>query len=441
MPSVLKFPARVPVPASQPPTGGDAVQEILERVRAMDPASKLQPREFGEAFREFYRTHCATLRSPESVEYKFRVLRPYFAGRVLHEIAAPDIEDMIADRLGAGSSQPTCNRLRAHLSKLFNWAISRGYAIENPVRRVKKFREDRGRTRYLTADEFDRLVKAADSTRTGHLAPIVFTAVHTGGRLMEILSLEWRDIDFTTGTVTFRGELCKSGKTRVVPMVPALAETLKDVRATQRLTAAEQERVFTFRGRPLKSLRTAFGVACRKAGLTGVRFHDLRHTFASWYMMNSGDLYRLQLLLGHQGPTMTQRYSHVSKKFIEEGRTFIGKPGSPNAPVPQVIIEKAPPPPPIRVPAETVRLLRDLRGVFKVRKRTYVTTREALDYLVIAKGWHELAGPVPHTSRRLAAMLRPVGVKACQVGQHTGANTKGFTLGRLAPAFARYLGN
>ncbi|MCZ6696139.1 MAG: site-specific integrase, partial [Acidobacteria bacterium] len=84
---------------------------------------------------------------------------------------------------------------------------------------------------------------------------------------------------------------------------------------------------FTFNGQPMKRLTTAFDRARRRAGLgEDVTFHTLRHTFASWFMMNGGDLYRLQRYMGHSTITLTQRYAHLSPDYMREGVEHFGPP-------------------------------------------------------------------------------------------------------------------
>jgi len=247
------------------------------------------------------------------------LLLPYFRGKRIDRIGPREIETMLAHRLREGVTRATANRQRAALSKIFTAAIAWGYmAPPNPCRRVKKFAEPRGRTRYLSPGEFARLVTGA----APHLKPILQVAVETGGRLREILSLCWRDVDVDAGLVRFRWEVTKSSREREVPLTPRLREALAGVKRGK-----PDDPIFRFRDRPLKAIRTAFLRARDRAGLPGLRFHDLRHTYASWAAQNGLDIYRLQQYLGHSTPAMTQRYAHLSREYLRDGVRFIGPPG------------------------------------------------------------------------------------------------------------------
>jgi len=438
--SIVLFPAPVPVPSSQPPSDDGILREILARVRSLDPVANIKPRLFEDAADEFITVHGVTLRSVESVKLRFVGLHHYFDGKLVHEITTAMVQDMIADRLQAGKKPATVMRDRSQMSKLFSWCIEREHAAFNPVTRIKALRQDNGRNRYLTVAEVDRLMKEAQRARGGLLAPLIFTALHTGARRGELLKLEWRFVDLDAGTITFIAETTKTRRTRVVPMVPELVEVLRDWRATQRACFGERDRVFTYEGNTVASIKTAFNVALRRAGITDFRFHDLRHCFSSFFMMNGGDLYRLQTLLGHTTPMMTQRYSHLSAEYLQKSRAHIGLPGRVNRPVLPTIIEPpAPPMLPRSVPAETVALLRDLREMFEGRK--YLLSRDILARLAKMPRWYRFAGPKMYTCRVLAGMLRPLGIKSSQVGHAGGSSTKGYRLGKLAPAFARYLDN
>jgi integrase len=272
--------------------------------------------ELTDEFLTYLRTYTRDRRTMPS---NVRILKRALGGRRIDEIGAKEIHEFIAGRLGSGLGKPTINRNRSALSRFFTWAIEQGYHPgPNPVRLVRKFRESPGRMRYLTNEEYSKLLLVS----AHHLKPIILAAVHTGGRLGEILGLTWGDIDLEHGILYFRADKTKSGKERQIPMTEDLKECLRSLRPGQ-----QHDLVFEYNGRPLKAVRTAFESARLKAGLgNDVVFHSLRHTFASWYMQNGGDLYRLQKYLGHSTSSMTQRYAHLSPEFILAGVQFFGAP-------------------------------------------------------------------------------------------------------------------
>jgi integrase len=274
---------------------------------------------FEEVSRQYLAHYSIYSDDRKTMRLRLRVLGRHFVGMTLEQIDQQAIEKMIAARLAEGVAHSTVNRARAALSAIFTWAIERGIFVgPNPVKRVRKFREGPGRLRYLTPAEADRLMLAAPA----HLQGIIAVALHAGARLREILTLTWADVDLTARVVTFRRETTKSRKTRTVPMSPALHVALSALRRGR-----PDQLVFTWNERPLRSIRTAFENACKKAGLEEIVFHTLRHTFGSWATMNGLDLRRLQKYLGHSSISQTEIYSHLSPEFMAAGARFFGPPG------------------------------------------------------------------------------------------------------------------
>jgi len=295
------------------------VLEHVRPARGADFSAASSSKRLEDLVDEFLAYQRVYTEDPGTTDFNLRVIRRYLGTRLLTDIGPREIETMIAARLEDGIAKSTINRQSATLSKFFSWAMERDYHPgPNPMCRVKKFRESPGRARYLTADEAARLIAAA----AHHLKPILIAALHTGGRLQEVLTLLWGDVDLERGIVMFRRETTKSRKERQVPLTQELAATLRRLRP-----GAPDERIFDYNGQEITSVRIAFLRSCRKAGLgRDVVFHTLRHTFASWFVMNGGDPYRLQKLLGHSSMTLTQRYAHLSAEFIQAAVHFIGPP-------------------------------------------------------------------------------------------------------------------
>jgi integrase len=134
----------------------------------------------------------------------------------------------------------------------------------------------------------------------------VETAILTGMRRGEILSLKWDQI---RGGFIYL-EKTKTNESRQIPVSDALEALFKDIRQKDGL---RYEHVFTFRGKPIeRDLHVGFNAAVKRAGLVGFRFHDLRHTFASQMVLNGGSLKAVQEILGHKSMTMTLRYAHLT---------------------------------------------------------------------------------------------------------------------------------
>ena len=221
----------------------------------------------------------------------------------------------------------------------------------NPADMVEVRRPDDSRERFLSKEELERLKMALDERmfRKGtkdlnqtnqRMRLIVLIAVSTGMRSSEVHRPRWSDVLYREELIAVRAKL-KKGKERYVPMTSELAEEIRRYPA-----AIGEDRIFPpTRGDKSgrQRLEGSFEVLAR-AQIRNFWFHDLRHTFASWYVMNGGDLFELAKLLGHSNIKMTERYAklgraHITKtgttakelwsmmesKPVEEGAVQVGK--------------------------------------------------------------------------------------------------------------------
>ena len=219
----------------------------------------------------------------------------------LTDITAQQIERFKAQRVKEVKAA-TVTRNLAVLKHVFSTAIEWGYLYENPAKSVKTLRINNRRLRYLTAEEIDRLTNAAGV----HLKPIIILAVNTGMRRGEIFDLEWVHVDLKNRVIEVIDS--KNGDKRTIAINGTLLETLH--RLPRRI---DTPNMFPGKnGGRLTDIKTAFPKARKKAGLNDVRFHDLRHTFASHLVMAGVDLMTVKELLGHKTLKMTDRYSHLS---------------------------------------------------------------------------------------------------------------------------------
>jgi len=141
----------------------------------------------------------------------------------------------------------------------------------------------------------------------------VLIAITTGMRSAEIFGLRWSDVMYSEGLLAVRAKL-KGGKMRYVPMPPELAGELRRFPVVM-----SEDRVFPPKAGATSErqrVEGSFGDLLRRAKIENFRFHDLRHTFASWYMMNGGDLYELAKILGHSNIKMTERYAKLARRHI-----------------------------------------------------------------------------------------------------------------------------
>lgn len=275
--------------------------EIKHAVKAVGSA-----RTFAEMVETYFEREGSAVRFSSADRYRVsaKALLPTFGAVPIHEISRGMIADFIARRRKEEVSDATIRRDLAALHVMLNSAVSWEWLDANPVARVKtRGLKETQRTRFLTEKEWQRLSAKCEP----ELRAICTIAVEAGLRLGEILSLTWGDIDARRMEISVR-----DGKTgsRTVPMSEACLAAIKSRGSGRGL-------VFWKDGptgpEPLKVIRVSqrFSAVAAKVNLSDVRFHDLRHTFASWKVQQGHDLYRIQRILGHKGPQMTQRYAQL----------------------------------------------------------------------------------------------------------------------------------
>ena len=238
-------------------------------------------------------------------------LIPYFKNKYIFEVSPQSIEDYKAKRLNDGMAKSTVNRELALLKHIYTKAIEWGKITENPVKKVKLFKEDNQRVRYLEKGEITMLL----NTCKGYLQPIVITALYTGMRLSELLNLIWDDIDFNRGIITVK--ITKNNEKRYLPMNTELRNVLEYLKKNCNLDSPyvfcnnKGDRFAKF------TISHRFNKVIKELGIKNFRFHDLRHTFASHLIMSGADIVTIQRLLGHKTLAMTLRYSHLSPNFMQ----------------------------------------------------------------------------------------------------------------------------
>ncbi|MEZ6177178.1 MAG: site-specific integrase [Candidatus Scalinduaceae bacterium] len=177
----------------------------------------------------------------------------------------------------------TIDRESTTLKTMFNMAIRDLKADINPFyveRKVNFFKEDNETERILNPEEIQRLLVECN----GHLNQIVQFALNTAIRLREILYLKWSYVDFNRDIIIAPKTNTKNKKTKKVPMNGLMVKILQEIKRKSEYVFCDQKT-----GEPYHSIQTTFGKALKRAGLTGVRFHDLRHTASS---NNDGDKWR-----------------------------------------------------------------------------------------------------------------------------------------------------
>ena len=203
------------------------------------------------------------------------------------------------------------NRYLATLSHLFTLAMTEWNLLDrNPVRGISKAKESRGRVRFLSDDERATLIAACSTSDWRPLAALVLLAISTGARRGELTSLKWEDVDMKAGRATVHDT--KNGDRRVLPLV---GKALGAIRQLKLNNSAKSAYVFPHPNglpEPYYHFDSHWYAAISMAKLQNFRFHDLRHTTASYLAAQGASLLEIADTLGHKTMAMVKRYSHLA---------------------------------------------------------------------------------------------------------------------------------
>lgn len=220
-----------------------------------------------------------------------------------------ETRDLLREERGVGPA--TAVRYMAALSHAFTIATKEwGWLESNPMLKVTKPKEPRGIVRFLDEDEKTALLATCKNSTNKALYPIVVLAISTGMRRGEILNLSWKDIDLDRGRILL--EETKNNERRGVPLVGHAHKILIEYSKIRQLNT---QLIFPSNHNPNKpiEIRAPFEAALKEAGIENFRFHDLRHTAASYLAMNGASLAEIAEILGHKTLQMVQRYAHLSE--------------------------------------------------------------------------------------------------------------------------------
>lgn len=321
-----------------------AIEALSTAHAGEDPRAKLRKdnaRNYREFIDKVYKPWAeGHIKRPHETVARLMGMFPNLHTQRLDQITAFDIERWRSEKLKDGPGPSTINRyvddLRAAMGKAVLW----GYLKENPAKGVKRLRDTADPTpRYLSDGEYRALVDALDAREAhikeqrasanawrrergreplpdldnapyaDYLKPLVLLSLNTGLRRGEVLALEWDAIDFDRSILTVRAATAKSSKTRHIP----LNGLTKDMLTAWNDWTGGNRCVFEGpAGGPMHDVRTAWEGVLKSAGIKNFRWHDLRHTFASWLVIQGVDLNTVRELLGHADYSTTLRYAHLA---------------------------------------------------------------------------------------------------------------------------------
>ncbi len=268
-------------------------------------------------------------RTHSNYESAVRVhLNPTFANRNLRDITEGHIRSFITSLKKKKHNGKGINNITMVMRSIMIRARKERYIFASPFDNIPKIKEELTCDAYWTKKEIEQFLLANSKH---YLHDFFFVALHTGMRLAEICGLEWDRVDFANNQLTVTRTRDKLGtkdttKTkikRVIPMTASVKTLLWNLLKRQmhpKIVFCKSKGIPVDYGhvyRDFKKAQTTAGFGTR------IRFHDLRHTFASQFMMNGGSLFDLQKILGHTDMKMTMRYAHFSPEHLQSALPFM----------------------------------------------------------------------------------------------------------------------
>jgi integrase len=243
----------------------------------------------------------------------FQKLDPYLRGYRLRDINMNALRPFIQDRKHKdGVANGTINRALEVVRHVLNMARDDWGWIAR-VAKIRMLKEPKRRVRFLKDEEADRLMLALPE----HMVPVVRYALATGCRITEILRLEWSRVDLGRRVSWLEAGTTKNGEGRGVPLN-------RDAILSLRSVQGQHERwCFTYRGKRMEAIGSAWKRSLKRAGIEKFRFHDLRHTWASWHVMSGTSLQELMELGGWKSYEMVLRYAHLAPEHLSNAAARI----------------------------------------------------------------------------------------------------------------------
>jgi len=247
-------------------------------------------------------------KSIEDDKKQLRWLDSYLNGKYLVEITKPVIEQIKTIKQESGVTNATVNRVLALLRSILNRAVKDWEWLDN-VPTVRLLPEPTQQVRWLTELEAKRLLKELPL----HIEIMVRFTLATGLRESNVTGLQWNQIDMARRCAWIHPEQAKAKKAIAVPLNNEAFEIV-NLQIGKHLT-----HVFTYNGKPItRANNRAWRNALKRANIDNFRWHDLRHTWASWHIQNGTPLHVLKELGGWSSLAMVMRYAHLSSDHLKE---------------------------------------------------------------------------------------------------------------------------
>lgn len=237
-----------------------------------------------------------------------RGLDSHLYGTKLTDIDRDKLDAITSARLSEGVANGTVNRMLAVTRAILRRAaLEWGWIDQAP--KVRMLPVPKRRIRFLTPEEAERLL----SELPPHLADMARFSLETGLRKANVLDLRWTQVDFTRRCAWIHPDQAKARKAIAVPLSPPAVVIIRGQ------VGKCQTHVFSYRRNPVTNVNTkAWKAALKRAGIEDFRWHDLRHTWASWHAQAGTPSIVLQELGGWESVEMVRRYAHLSGEHLSE---------------------------------------------------------------------------------------------------------------------------
>ncbi len=237
-----------------------------------------------------------------------RFLHQYLHDKSLDQIDKEKIEFLKTEKLKTGVSNSTVNHMLAFIRSVLNKAKDEWEWIDF-VPSIKLLPVSKKRIRWITHDEANRLFKELPN----HVEAMARFTLATGLREANVTGLLWEQIDMQRHCAWIHGDQAKAGKDIAVPLNDNAISVIREQ------IGKHPTNVFTYKGNPIqKANKRGWRNALKRAGIENFRWHDLRHTWASWHVQNGTPLNALQELGGWADQSMVLRYAHLSSDHLKE---------------------------------------------------------------------------------------------------------------------------
>jgi integrase len=235
-----------------------------------------------------------------------RYLNFHLGDKWLDEINKALVDKIKLEKQASGITNETTNRILSVLRSVLIAAKKEWEWIDN-IPTVKLLPIKSGRIRWITHEEAATLLAELEP----HTKAMAQFALATGLRAANVINLQWHQIDMQRRCAWIEAENSKNGKAISVPLNDLAISVIRSQ------IGRHQTYVFTFRGKPVTVVNTgSWRKALKRAGIENFRWHDLRHTWASWHVQNGTPLHVLKELGGWSDLKMVLRYAHLSSEHL-----------------------------------------------------------------------------------------------------------------------------